>query len=400
MKTITALLLLLASTVWLGCKNDAQDGSTSEAAFTCPMHPSVRSATPGSCPVCNMSLVRVEVNKDTHEGKHGNFVTLTPRQQVLAGIELDTVRMHDFTAAAPMLGRVVVDERSRGEIRSRFNGRIEKLLVRTSGTSLAKGEPVCTIYSEQLLADSKFYLSLLKRMDSLDTGRNLIVEMVAAARRNLLEAGMAEKEILAMEMQGTAAGTLTVFADRGGYVEEVPVKEGGYVGKGEALLSLVDLSYVWVEVQVYPYQHRPSSKSGVYEIDPGDGTNTRFQGTWVAENPALVDGKKFLLMKLSVRNANGRLLPGMMVRVGAQTLPEPALAIPKSALVLDQMKSVWILAHANTFEQRMITTGKDDGRWIEVTNGLQAGEVVVSDGAYLINSEFILKQGASKRHQH
>ncbi len=64
------------------------------------------------------------------------------------------------------------------------------------------------------------------------------------------------------------------------------------------------------------------------------------------------------------------------------------------------MKTVWVLAHNNTFEQRMVETGTENKYWIEIKSGLKQGDVVVTEGAYLISSEFILKSGAGQRHEH
>jgi membrane fusion protein, copper/silver efflux system len=64
------------------------------------------------------------------------------------------------------------------------------------------------------------------------------------------------------------------------------------------------------------------------------------------------------------------------------------------------MKTAWVLAHDNTFEQRMVETGAENKFWIEILSGLKEGETVVTEGAYLINSEFILKSGAGQRHEH
>ncbi|MBK6355015.1 MAG: hypothetical protein IPF46_16890 [Saprospiraceae bacterium] len=76
------------------------------------------------------------------------------------------------------------------------------------------------------------------------------------------------------------------------------------------------------------------------------------------------------------------------------------LAVPKSAVLLEKMKTVWVLAHANTFEQRMVETGTENKYWIEISLGLKQGDIVVTEGAYLISSEFILKSGAGQRHDH
>jgi Cu(I)/Ag(I) efflux system membrane fusion protein len=92
MKQFIISTILLSILILAGCKNEQQNHqTTSDSYYTCPMHPSVVSSTPGSCPVCNMSLIKVEKKENEHAGQQGNFITIDKHQQELAGIETDTV---------------------------------------------------------------------------------------------------------------------------------------------------------------------------------------------------------------------------------------------------------------------------------------------------------------------
>ena len=90
----------------------------------------------------------------------------------------------------------------------------------------------------------------------------------------------------------------------------------------------------------------------------------------------------------------------MPVYVSPKKSTRKVLAVPKSAVLLKEMKTVWVLTHENTFEQRMVETGTENNYWIEITSGLKPGDVLVTEGAYLISSEFILKSGAGQTHVH
>ena len=89
-----------------------------------------------------------------------------------------------------------------------------------------------------------------------------------------------------------------------------------------------------------------------------------------------------------------------MVSVIPEKSISNVLAVPKSAVLLEKMKTVCVLAHDNTFEQRMVETGAENKYWIEILSGVKEGEIIVTDVAYLISSEFILKSGAGQRHEH
>jgi Cu(I)/Ag(I) efflux system membrane fusion protein len=117
-------------------------------------------------------------------------------------------------------------------------------------------------------------------------------------------------------------------------------------------------------------------------------------------NPVIEEGKRIYLLKIRVNNPKGNLIPGTLVSVVPEKSSASVLAVPKSSVLLEKMKTVWVLAHENTFEQRMVVTGAENKYWIEILSGIKEGEIIVTDGAYLISSEFILKSGAGQRHEH
>lgn len=90
----------------------------------------------------------------------------------------------------------------------------------------------------------------------------------------------------------------------------------------------------------------------------------------------------------------------MMVYVIPKQTTQAVLSIPKSAILLEKMKTVWIKIDETTFEQRMVETGTENKYFVEILSGIKEGEIIVSSGAYLISSEFILKSGAGQRHDH
>jgi Cu(I)/Ag(I) efflux system membrane fusion protein len=73
-----------------------------------------------------------------------------------------------------------------------------------------------------------------------------------------------------------------------------------------------------------------------------------------------------------------------------------ALNLPIDAVLRDgKMNVVWVKSAKNTYKIKMVTTGLESGNRIEIKSGLETGDVVVTGGAYLINSEYIFKKGAN-----
>lgn len=385
-----------------GCKskNENHAGHDSGSYYTCPMHPTVKSNSPGSCPVCNMSLIKVEKQNNEHTKQEGNFITIEKQQQQLAGIKTDTVKFQTIISASTILGTVAIDEEQVTTISSRVKGRIDKLYIKTSGEYIRKGNPVYAIYSEQLFADEKEFLALTEKKKNTTTENKLLHDMLSASKNKLLLWGLSEKQIEELEKSKSASPQIIFYAQTEGYVTEILVKEGVYVEAGTLLIKLTELNQVWIDAQVYSNEIEKISGSNSFQVFSETYPDEVYTGRLVFSNPSVEDGRKVQLLRLRIDNAKNKLIPGMMVYVSPKQNLKPVLAVPKSAVLLEKMKTVWVLAHDNTFEQRMVKTGAENKFWIEILSGLKEGETVVTEGAYLISSEFILKSGAGQRHDH
>lgn len=392
-----AILFALA-----GCKskNENHAGHDTGTYYTCPMHPTVKSNSPGSCPVCNMSLIKVEKQNNEHAQQEGNFITIEKQQQQLAGIKTDTVKFQTIIPASTILGTVAIDEEQVTTISSRVKGRIDKLYIKTSGEYIRKGNPVYAIYSEQLFADEKEFLALSEKRTNNTTENELLDDMLSASKNKLLLWGLSEKQIAELEKSKSASQQIIFYAQTEGYVTEILVKEGAYVEAGTLLFKLTELNQVWIDAQVYSNEIEKISGSSSFQIFSETYPDEIYEGRLVFSNPSVEDGRKVQLLRLKVDNSKNKLIPGMMVYVSPKQNSKPVLAVPKSAVLLEKMKTVWVLAHDNTFEQRMVETGIENKFWIEILSGLKEGETVVTEGASLISSEFILKSGAGQRHEH
>lgn len=401
MKQIIISNIFLSILILAGCKNGHKNHqTTSDSYYTCPMHPSVMSSTPGACPVCNMSLIKVEKKENKHASKQGNFITIEKQQQQLAGIKTDTVKFQNIFSSSTILGTVAIDEEQVTTISSRVKGRIDKLYIKTSGEYIRKGNPVYAIYSEQLFADVKEFLALSENKINSNAENKLLNDMLSASKNKLLLWGLSEKQIEELEKNKSASPQIIFYAQTEGYVTDVLVKEGEYVEVGTPLIKLTSLNQVWIDAQVYSNEIEKISGSNSFQVFSETYPDEIYTGRLVFSNPSLENGRKVQLLRLKVDNSKNKLIPGMMVYVSPKQNSKPVLAVPKSAVLLEKMKTVWVLSHNNTFEQRMVETGTENKYWIEIKSGLKQGDVVVTEGAYLISSEFILKSGAGQRHEH
>lgn len=393
------VILFFILLLGFSCKKEGHQHATVEAYYTCPMHPSVRSDKPGACPVCNMQLVKVEVKKESKED-HSKMVMLDEEKQMLANITIDTAKITTINTQSILVGKVSADENKLTTVTARVKGRIDKLFIRQEGEYISKGQSLYSIYSEELLADQNDFLTSIQQLSKFPTQQTTVNELMSSGRKKLLLWGMTESQIKTLETNRQASPLMTYQSLYDGFVDKLLVNEGEYTEIGQPILQLADLRSVWVKAEVYAneikYLNERTEASIRIEVLP----QNVFKGKIVFENPTLEENTKVNLVRFRIDNDNNKIKPGMMARVTLEHQPKQALVIPKAALLIGSMTMVWIEVEPGMFESRTVKTGIENKQFAEITSGLNEGDRVVTSGAYLLNSEFILKKGSVKAHNH
>ena len=363
--------------------------------YTCSMHPFVHSKTPGKCPQCGMTLIKVGGNTgQSQDGKKSTGFRLTENQKILGDIKTDTAQVKTISKEISLLGIAVPDENNITVISSRVNGRIDKLFVRNPGEKIAKGQMLFAIYSEELLADEKDFLNSLEQQVKFSSQQKMVNELAEASRQKLKLFGMSEKQIIELAASKTISPNLSFQSDESGFLLELKITEGVYVDEGTPLFKIANLSTIWVEAQMYPeqlkYLNLKSELSVLF-----DGEEISYKGKIVFNNPSLEENKKYSMVRIEIQNPDNKITPGMMANVYLKTQEKKALVIPKSALLLLKMKTVWVQLSDGSYESRNVETGMQNKNEVEIISGIKEGELVISSGAFLLQSEYTIRNGAN-----
>ncbi len=376
------------------CKKEEHQHAVEEY-YTCPMHTSVRSDKPGACPVCGMRLVKVKKKIESGESIDSTRLTLDNEQQMLANIMIGTARFTIISAQTTLTGTISADENKLTTITARVKGRIDRLFVRQEGEHIVNGQALYSIYSEELLADQNDYLSTLLHLDKFPGQQATVDGLVQGGRKKLLLWGMTESQIKNLEANRQASALLTYYSTNKGFVVNQLVNEGAYTEIGKPLFQIADLSSVWVETQVYANELQYLTEKTEASITIEGLPQKPFKAKMVFENPAIEENSKISFVRFRIDNTNNIIKPGMMARITINHQPKQALVIPKSSLLIGRMTMVWIEVMPGMFESRTVETGIENKTLVEIISGLKEGERVVISGAYLLNSEFILRKGAN-----
>ncbi|MEO8948956.1 MAG: efflux RND transporter periplasmic adaptor subunit, partial [Mucilaginibacter sp.] len=245
---IAVLLLVLGVAA---CKQKPQQVAIQQnkAYYTCSMHPQVHEEHPGNCPICGMKLIKVELTGTV--GANSDKITLTATQLQLAGIQIDTVRDENIGNEKTLTGKVTTNENTAAELSARIAGRVQQLFVRTVGEKITIGQPVYSIYSEDLQEAEKEYLLAKQQQKILHNPDVDYQQLISAAENKLQLWGLSAAQIKNLATSGKVSATTTVLSKVGGTVSDISVHEGDYVTEGMTILKTQALNNLWIEAQLY-----------------------------------------------------------------------------------------------------------------------------------------------------
>lgn len=343
--------------------------------------------------IATLSCSSPDKQEQGDEGPMGTMIMLSKKDQLLANIKTEEAVIKVLAEMTTRVGKAALDERKVELLTSRASGRLDELFVRSPGEYVHKGQAVYAMYSEALLADENDYLLALEQYETAITQKNMAAEMLAAAKKRLSRWTLTENQILELGRTKRTSPLITFYCPYSGYTIELLVREGEYVSIGTPLLKLSELNTLWVETQVYTNEVYDLYQSPSVQIAFEPFPDEMVTGELAFDNPLLEQDEKVNLVRFTVPNEGRRIKPGMMAYVYWRRNGKRTLVVPKSALLVESHLSVWVEVDEGMFEQRMITTGRENKVEVEVLSGLQPGDKVVVSGAFLLKSESLIRQG-------
>jgi len=390
-----SLLILLLVAVLAACRQKPQQiakKTQNKVYYTCSMHPQVHEDHDGNCPICGMKLIKVELTGDGD--KATDRITLTATQLQLAGIQTDTVRDENTGSDKTLTGTVTADENTAQELSARIPGRIQQLFVRTTGEKIEVGQAVYSIYSEDLQEAEKEYLLARQQQKVLHSPDVDYQQLIGAAENKLSLWGISRSQLSNLASSGKVSSTTIVLSKVSGTVSDIGVHEGDYVAEGATILKVQALNTLWVEAQVYAAETENYKENDPVSVSFPDLNGQVIRGKVAFINPELSGESKVNLVRISIPNNQGLIRPGMQAYIAILSGDNQALAVPASSVLTDGNGSkVWIKNADGSFSPEMVKLGPGNRTYTRVLSGLNAGDIVVTNGAYLLNSEAIFKNG-------
>ncbi len=370
----------------------AEDGRSAgdETIWTCSMHPQIQRDEPGDCPICGMDLIPM----DSGNSSDPTVLTMTEAAVALARVRTTVIGQgNDETDSAgsslSLTGSLASDDRTAAVQSVNYGGRLEGLLVTFPGEQVRAGQRIATIYSPDLVVAQEELLEA-RKLEALSP------DLVVAARNKLRNYKLSDEQIAEVESTGEVVSNFPVYAERGGTVLDIRARVGDYVQTGAALYTLTNLDRLWALFDAYERNLTSIRVGDRVSFSVASLPDENFSARVTFIDPLIDPATRTATIRAEVNNSRGRLKPEMFITGTINTTrkatagnDEP-LTVPKTAVLWTGNRSVVYVAIPDapvpTYQFREITLGEPTGTNYRVASGLEAGESVVTNGAFSIDA--------------
>lgn len=350
--------------------------------YVCPMHPQIVRDEEGSCPICGMDLVEKMIDASA-----GAQPTVEISNAVINSMGVRTAVAQNTTLwkYIETVGRIDYDETRMAHVHPRAAGWMEVLNLRAEGEPIRRGQLIGRLYSEDILSAQVDFLIALDQPGG--------EARVDKARNRLRLLGVTENTISAIQKRRKTLNTVPVVSSADGIVTMLGAREGMYVEPDMEIVTIADLSKIWVLVDVYEHQIDWLREGLSAEIRVPAYPGRVWEGEVEYIYPELDSRSRTLQVRLAFDNPDGLLKANMFADVVIYGGPKrDTLAIPAEALIETGKRTAVVRALGNgRFQPVDVVTGMRAGGMVEIFNGLGAGDEVVVSGQFLIDSEASLQ---------
>jgi Cu(I)/Ag(I) efflux system membrane fusion protein len=371
------------------------------------MHPEIIRDKPGSCPICGMDLIRkVDNAVEINDIKLDDLLQPTDRF-VVSTVPVTTIQQKEEQIEVDALGTIAYDTRLVNTISARVSGRIEKLYVKYRYQHVMKGQKIMDIYSPDLIASQQELLFVIKN-DPSNTS------LINAAKQKLLLLGMNEGQLQQIIGTGKPSLTVSVYSNYTGHIheagntmpgenadnqrvdiaritEDLSIKEGMYVEKGQNIFQLYDVSRSWVLLNIFPEYLSLVKKGDAVRVIPETSPAKDFRGRVDFIEPLYRKENKTLTARVYFNNTQLQIPVGSQVKATIFVSNKKANWLPKDAVLSLGIDKVVFIKQSGGFKAHKVETGLANKDVIQIVSGLNSTDSVAVNAQFLTDSESFIK---------
>jgi multidrug efflux pump subunit AcrA (membrane-fusion protein) len=409
---LVILLLLLSCT--------PNDTAHQHDTYTCPMHPTVVADRPGTCPVCQMDLVR--------KARPGEEVAITedvamllnsPNESVIASVRTIRPQYQSMAGSVHAQGIVTYDSRHLYTIPVRTGGRIERLFLKYAYQRVAKGEKVAEIYSPELNTAARELVYILEndaKNDALITSTSTKLRLLGlsdAQIKRIIDEKKVDNTIsiyspysgyvitdeattptqVSRSVAGVAAGMdgMATSAGKNAITDNQPtatlLKEGDYVSAGQTLFRIVDDQALRIDLDVPASRSAAIAQGDTLMLDAGKETT---EAVVDLVQPFFNEGENFVRLRIYTHKTKS-LHIGQLLTASITPRGTASLWVPRESVIDLGLDKIVFVKERNAFKPRKVSTGTTSDGQVEITGGLASSEEIAANAQFLVDSESFVK---------
>lgn len=345
--------------------------------------------------------------------------------QMLRDIRVTTARVEvrPMSEGVTALGELRVNEQAYAEVGSLIAARVMRLLA-AAGDAVQAGQELVELESAELGRARAEYLQAQAKAElarrTLTRARGLAGERIVPERERQEAEAMAAAADAALRaaragLRALGAGEADLDAGRetdarfvlrapiAGTVLERNVVQGQLAEPAHPLFRVADLSRLWLVTHAYERDAVRVRVGGTARVAipalPGRG----FSGAVTFVGRQVDVASRTIPVRVEIDNADGLLRPGMSATAQLPLGDAAATLVSVPAASLQRLADGWhvfLPRGEAAFEVRGVGRGRDLGGEVEILSGLQAGDEIVVDGAFLLKAEADKRAGAAEQHAH
>lgn len=367
-------------------------GADEIAHYTCPMHPSVKQAEPGACPICGMDLVPV-----TREEVETGVIFVDAERRQLIGVKTAKVQKRTLEKTIRTVGKITYDETRIHDVTLKFKGFIGKLFADATGERVKKGHALLTVYSPEVYQAQQDLL--IANRTAGDGGSPLFHtgHLVDSAKRRLELWDIPSGTIRRVLEKREPMRYVPIVSPVSGYVVEKNVFEGSAVEPGMRLLRIANLDKVWIEAELYESELPLVEVGHAATVTLPYLPDKRIGGKVTFVYPYLSGATRTGQVRIELDNEKIELKPDMYANVSLSAGRGERLVVPESAVIYaGPRRLVFLDLGGGKLRPQDIQVGIKAGEYYEVLKGLSEGQRIVTSGNFLVAAESRLKSASGQ----
>ncbi|MBR0903384.1 efflux RND transporter periplasmic adaptor subunit [Bradyrhizobium liaoningense] len=331
-----------------------------------------------------MDYIAVYEDEDSDDGS----VKLSPGKIQRSGVKSEPVELRRIRTLVRAPGTIQLDERRVSVVAMRAESFVQKVADVTTGSRVAKGQPLMQIYSSAISSAAAEYLATITSKTTAG-----IEPYGRGSRQRLVNLDVPEPVIAEMEKSHALPITVQWSSPRDGIVLQRNAVEGMRAQPGDVLFRIADISQVWATVDLAERDLGNIAVGQPVTVRARSYPGRNFTGLIGVIYPQLNKETRTARVRIELANADLALLPDMYVDAEIDTgTPAPVLSVSESALLdTGSRQAVLVDKGQGRFEPREVKPGRRGDGYVEIREGVAEGDAVVTSANFLIDAESNLK---------